>query len=55
MEKNPSRFEFSGMTLNVAKRELRRDGQVISMAPQSFNLLVFLIVLGVNLQNAFDM
>lgn len=37
------RYRFDDSMLDVAKRELRRDGNVVSVEPQVFDLLTFLI------------
>ena len=36
-------FRFAGHVLDVTRRELRRDGQPVSVEPQVFDLLVYLI------------
>ena len=37
------RFDFSGFSLDVARRELRRGSELIALEPQVFDLLVYLI------------
>ena len=36
-------FLFAGHTLDTDRRELRRDGDVIAVEPQVFDLLVYLL------------
>ena len=37
------RFSFGGQTLDTDRRELRRADQLVSLEPQVFDLLVYLI------------
>ncbi len=36
-------FQFGGYSLDVDRRELRRDAALIEIGPQVFDLLVYLI------------
>jgi len=41
--RRPMQFRFGNHLLDVARRELRRGGELITLEPQVFDLLVYLV------------